>query len=54
VRLKGNPILTTTNGTVKNKIIILDNTSKKLIAPGKYVIYGTVAGRTNAFQMPKM
>ena len=54
LRLTGNPILTTTNGTVKNKIIILDNTSKKLIAPGKYVIYGTVAGRTNAFQMPKM
>jgi lipopolysaccharide export system protein LptA len=55
LRLTGNPILTTTNGTVKNKIIILDNTSKKLIAPGKYVIYGTVAGgRTNAFSLPKM
>ena len=54
-RLTGNPILTTTNGTVKNKLIILDYVSKKLIAPGRYVIYGTVAGsNTNAFKLPKM
>jgi len=54
--LTGNPILETTNGIIKNKILILDCANNKLMAPGKYKIYGTNATTTpiptNVFRMP--
>jgi len=54
--LTGNPILETTNGIIKNKILILDYANNKLITPGKYKIYGTNATTTpiptNVFRMP--
>jgi lipopolysaccharide export system protein LptA len=55
VRLTGNPVLETTNGTVKNSIIILDRAHNKLITPGKYVLSGSVNGaNTNAIKLPKL
>jgi len=54
--LTGNPILETTNGIIKNKILILDCANNKLMAPGKYKIYGTNVSSTpiptNVFQFP--
>jgi hypothetical protein len=54
--LTGNPILETTNGTFKNKILILDCANNKLMAPGRYRIYGTNATTTqiptNVFRLP--
>jgi lipopolysaccharide export system protein LptA len=54
--LTGNPILETTNGTFKNKILILDCANNKLMAPGRYKIYGTNATTTpiptNVFHLP--
>jgi lipopolysaccharide export system protein LptA len=49
--LTGNPILQTTNATITNKIIILDCANNKLMAPGKFRIYGTNSAliRTNSF-----
>jgi lipopolysaccharide export system protein LptA len=46
--LTGNPILETTNGVIKNNILILDCATDKLMAPGPYRIYGTA----NASLMP--
>jgi lipopolysaccharide export system protein LptA len=40
-RLTGNPILTTTNGTLTNSVILLDHARNKLIAPGRYAISGS-------------
>lgn len=54
--LTGNPILETTNGIIKNKILILDCANDKLMAPGRYKIYGTntLASPipTNVFKFP--
>jgi len=54
--LTGNPILETTNGVFKNKILILDCANNKLMAPGKYKLYGTNATTTsiptNVFRIP--
>jgi lipopolysaccharide export system protein LptA len=56
--LTGNPIpiLETTNGVFKNKILILDCANNKLMAPGRYKIYGTNATTTpiptNVFRFP--
>jgi lipopolysaccharide export system protein LptA len=54
--LTGNPILETTNATIKNKVIILDCANNKLMAPGKFRIYGTNATTTpiptNVFRIP--
>jgi lipopolysaccharide export system protein LptA len=54
--LTGNPILETTNGIFKNKILILDCANNKLMAPGRYKIYGTNATTTpiptNVFRFP--
>jgi lipopolysaccharide export system protein LptA len=54
--LTGNPILETTNGIFKNKILILDCANNKLMAPGPYKIYGTNANATpiptNMFRIP--
>jgi lipopolysaccharide export system protein LptA len=52
--LTGNPILETTNGIIKNRILILDCANNKLMAPGPYKIYGTNSTPipTNAFQFP--
>ena len=54
--LTGNPILETTNGIFKNKILILDCANNKLMAPGKYKISGTNATTTaiptNLFRIP--
>lgn len=49
--LTGNPILETTNGVIKNDILILDCASEKLVAPGPYRIYGTAKASpmTNSF-----
>jgi lipopolysaccharide export system protein LptA len=54
--LTENPILETTNGIFKNKILILDCANYKLMAPGRYKIYGTNATTTpiptNVFRLP--
>jgi lipopolysaccharide export system protein LptA len=53
--LTENPILETTNAIIKNKVLILDCASGKLLAQGKYKIYGTNANtdfRTNMFHFP--
>jgi lipopolysaccharide export system protein LptA len=52
--LTGNPILETTNGIIKNKVLILDCANNKLMAPGRYKIYGTnsTSMPTNAFKFP--
>jgi lipopolysaccharide export system protein LptA len=54
--LTENPILETTQGIITNKILILDCANSKLMAPGKYKIYGTNATAnhipTNAFHFP--
>jgi lipopolysaccharide export system protein LptA len=55
--LTGNPaILETTNGVFKNKVLILDCASNKLMASGPYKIYGTNATSspilTNALHLP--
>jgi hypothetical protein len=53
VRLTGNPVLVTTNGTLRNDVLILDNGNKKLIAPGKYRLQGLAsAAGTNLFHFP--
>jgi lipopolysaccharide export system protein LptA len=54
MKMTGNPVLQTTNGTLRNSIIILDRAHNKLIAPGKYVMRGTVPGSTNAPALPKL
>jgi lipopolysaccharide export system protein LptA len=54
VELTGDPSLVTTNGTFRNKIIILDRAHNKLLAPGRYQMHGlAAAGTTNTFQWPK-
>jgi lipopolysaccharide export system protein LptA len=54
--LTGSPILETTNSVIKNKTLILDCANNKLMAPGKYKIYGTntstTAIPTNVFRIP--
>ncbi len=53
--LTGNPILETTNGVVKNDILILDCANNKLMAPGPYKIYGTATASpipTNSLRLP--
>ncbi|HVV00183.1 MAG TPA: LptA/OstA family protein, partial [Verrucomicrobiae bacterium] len=54
LRLTGNAILETTNGTLKNNIIILDHGENKLIAPGNYVIYGTASAFGTNSLAPKL
>jgi lipopolysaccharide export system protein LptA len=57
LELTGNPMLTMTNGTFENRVIILDRTSGKLIAPGRYLIRGVgevAAAKTNALFAPKV
>ncbi len=41
IEFTGNPVLETTNVTVHNSIIILDQASKEFSVPGSYVIEGT-------------
>jgi len=53
VELTGNPILTTTNGTIENSVIILDRAHNKLITPGQYKIYGLAKLGTNASHLFK-
>jgi lipopolysaccharide export system protein LptA len=43
IEFTGNPVLETTNVTVRNSIIILDQTSKEFAVPGRYVIEGTAS-----------
>jgi lipopolysaccharide export system protein LptA len=54
--LTGNPILETTNSIFTNKVIILDCANNKLMAPGRYKLYGTNATTTpiptNMFRIP--
>jgi lipopolysaccharide export system protein LptA len=54
--LTGNPILETTNGIIKNKILILDCANNKLMAPANTKSMGTNATTTpiptNVFRMP--
>lgn len=53
VELTGNPVLTTTNGTFRNRVILWDRARNKFYAPGRYVITGTgPAVDTNRFQLP--
>ncbi len=51
--LTGNPMLETTNGTLRNSVIILDRLNNKLLAPGKYEVLGPAdTGVTNLFRLP--
>jgi len=53
--LTGNPILETTNGVFKNKVIVVDCANNKLMARGPYQIYGTNYSapiRTNLLEFP--
>jgi lipopolysaccharide export system protein LptA len=53
LELTGDPVLETTNGTFRNKIIILDHASNKIYAPGKYHVRGSVpVTNTNNFRLP--
>jgi hypothetical protein len=54
IELTGNPILETTNGVLKNKVIVLDLANRKLIAPGRFNMRGLAGiGTTNTFRLPK-
>jgi lipopolysaccharide export system protein LptA len=49
LELTGNALLQTTNGTVRNRVLILDRVSNTIVAPGRYRFYGqTSVVRTNA------
>jgi len=54
--LTGNPILETTNSIFTNKVIILDCANNKVMAPGRFRLYGTNATTTpiptNMFRLP--
>jgi lipopolysaccharide export system protein LptA len=53
--LTGNPILETTNSVITNNIIVVDCANNKLMAPGRYRIYGTANASpipTNSFRLP--
>jgi lipopolysaccharide export system protein LptA len=54
--LTGNPILETTNSIFTNKVIILDCANNKVMAPGRFRLYGTNATATpiptNVFRLP--
>lgn len=53
VELSGDPVLTTTNGVFRNRIILWDRARNKFYAPGRYLITGTgPAMDTNRFQLP--
>jgi lipopolysaccharide transport protein LptA len=52
LKMTGNPVLETTNGTLRNPIIMLDRAHNKLVAPGPYVLRGTTPGGTNAPALP--
>ena len=52
LRMTGNPVLETTNAVLTNSVILVDRAHNKLIAPGRYVMRGTVPG-TNAPALPK-
>ena len=52
LRMTGDPVLETTNSTLRNSVILLDRVHNKLVAPGRYVMKGTVPG-TNAPVLPK-
>ena len=52
LRMTGNPVLETTNAVLTNSVILVDRAHNKLIAPGRYVMRGTVRG-TNAPALPK-
>jgi lipopolysaccharide transport protein LptA len=55
VELSGDPVLTTTNGTFKNDVIILDRAHNRLLAPGNYKISAPLTpGGTNRFVLPKV
>ena len=43
IEFTGNPVLETTNVTVHNSIIILDQASRQFAVPGRYVIEGTAS-----------
>ena len=53
MELTGNPVITTTNGTFRNRTIILDRTRNKVMAPGRYTVRGVVPGDTNKFVVPR-
>ncbi len=55
MQLFGTPaVLETTNGTVQNKVLVLDLGRNQLVAAGSYAIRGTApAVDTNNFQLPK-
>jgi lipopolysaccharide export system protein LptA len=53
LELTGNPVLVTTNGTFRNRIIILDRAKNKVFAPGRYALRGSSqALGTNVFRLP--
>jgi len=41
VELSGHPVLETPQGTIENSLIILDRAHNRLMAPGRYRIYGS-------------
>ncbi len=49
IELTGKAVLETTNGTLQNEVLVLDRANNKMLAPGKYKIYGLAnAGGTNS------
>lgn len=53
IELTGNPVLVTTNGTLRNSVIVLDRANNKIFVPGKYKMYGVVnSAMTNQFRLP--
>jgi lipopolysaccharide transport protein LptA len=55
IELTGNPVIETTNGTLRNAVIILDRANNKIYVPGKYKMYGAAnPALTNEFRLPSV
>jgi lipopolysaccharide transport protein LptA len=53
IELTGNPVLTSTNGTFRGDLLVLDVTNQKLVAPQNYRIEPTGLGAsTNVLRLP--
>jgi lipopolysaccharide export system protein LptA len=53
VELTGNPVIETTNATLRNAVIVMDRSNNKIYVPGKYRMYGTVnPTMTNELRLP--
>ena len=53
IEMSGNPMLQTRDGTIRNHLILLDVANQRVIAPGKFKMYGSIqAGMTNRVRLP--